>query len=815
MTQKRTYLLLSLLCSLLFSVVLGGQTLAQESTISGTVLETGSELTLSKVNVVLNETGVIVESNNKGAFIFEDLDAGNYSLSFFLEDYELVNKQIELLENQVLELVVLMEKLEVDLEEVEINDDKKAGFETGRMRNVEDMAIHAAKKTELIELERVAANLATNNSRQIYKGIAGLNIWENDGAGLQLSIGARGLDPNRTSNFNTRQNGYDISADALGYPESYYTPPSHALQKIEIVRGAASLQYGPQFGGLLNFVFKKGNEQKAFEFETLNTIGSFGLFNTFNSIGGQKNKLNYYAFYQGKRGNGWRPNSEFNQHTAFGNIHFEISPKLQIGLEYTFMNYLAQQAGGLVDYEFLQDPRQSKRERNWFKVNWNLGALKIDYKLSDKTKLNNRTFVLNAERSALGELGPINRPDPLRERDLIVGQYKNIGNETRFIHRYNIKDQYATLLLGARIYRGFSTSQLGNANDGNAPDFEYLNPNDLEGFEYEFPSLNLAFFAENLFYINPKWTVTPGFRLEQINTASDGSFKRQVISGGQVIFEETFTDKKSNNRTFVLTGLGTSYKYNNIELYGNFSQNFRSINFSDLVQATPNIIVDSLLMDERGYNIDLGLRGEVLKNRVRFDASLFYLRYKNRIGIGEITIPDPVVIEKTVAFRTNIGDARVWGLESVIESILLPSSQDKDRSISHFLNFSWLNGEYLSGLSSYVGNNVELVPPISIKTGLNFRYKTFKLSYQYSYVAQHYSDATNAITTAAATRGIIPAYNVHDLSADFRYKKFQISTGINNLFNTYYFTRRANAYPGPGIIPSDGRNFYLTLGVRL
>ena len=80
-------------------------------------------------------------------------------------------------------------------------------------------------------------------SRQIYSQVAGLNIFQNDDAGLPLNIGGRGLDPNRTSNFNTRQNGYDISADVLGYPESYYTPPSEGLGNIQIVRGAASLSY--------------------------------------------------------------------------------------------------------------------------------------------------------------------------------------------------------------------------------------------------------------------------------------------------------------------------------------------------------------------------------------------------------------------------------------------------------------------------------------------------------------------------------------------------------------------------------------------
>ena len=41
--------------------------------------------------------------------------------------------------------------------------------------------------------------------------------------------------------------------------------------------------------------------------------------------------------------------------------------------------------------------------------------------------------------------------------------------------------------------------------------------------------------------------------------------------------------------------------------------------------------------------------------------------------------------------------------------------------------------------------------------------------------------------------------------------KFKIETGINNLANEIYFTRRATGYPGPGIIPSPPRNYYLTI----
>ena len=137
-------------------------------------------------------------------------------------------------------------------------------------------------KSFLLELSM--ANLASNNARQIYNQIPGLNIYQNDDAGLQLNIGGRGLDPNRTSNFNTRQNGYDISADALGYPESYYTPPPEGLEEIQILRGAASLQYGTQFGGLINFKIKRPKPEERFELITRNTTGSNNLFTNFTSV---------------------------------------------------------------------------------------------------------------------------------------------------------------------------------------------------------------------------------------------------------------------------------------------------------------------------------------------------------------------------------------------------------------------------------------------------------------------------------------------------------------------------------------------------
>jgi len=128
-----------------------------------------------------------------------------------------------------------------------------------------------------------------------------------------------------------------------------------------------------------------------------------------------------------------------------------------------------------------------------------------------------------------------------------------------------------------------------------------------------------------------------------------------------------------------------------------------------------------------------------------------------------------------------------------------------------------LNSEYTESLETAIeGNEVELVPNVNLKTGITFRYKDFGTSFLYTYLGEQFSEATNAVRASSlAIDGLIPSYSVMDMSFTYKWKLFNFETGINNLLDERYFTRRATGYPGPGIIPSDGRSFYLTLGFTL
>ncbi|MFT7343593.1 MAG: Fe(3+) dicitrate transport protein [Lentimonas sp.] len=699
----------------------------------------------------------------------------------------------------------------LELQEAIVERERLEKFDVGILAPVRGVQITTGTNA-LISLESLQGAKSSGNPRELFGRIPGLNIWESDGSGIQIGIGGRGLSPNRAANFNTRQNGYDISADALGYPESYYTPPIEALSAIEIIRGSASLQFGTQFGGLLNFVIREPESSTPFEFTNRATVGQYGYLGNFTRISGTQGRWSYQSYYQIKTGKGYRENSEFTQQQFFSQLQYRFNEKTKLRLEYTHMDYLTQQAGGLSDLSFKQDPIQSFRDRNWFKVNWNMLALHFDYQLTKNTLFNIRTFGMLSDRSTLGFLGKITQQDPGGNREMIYGDFKNIGSEARLLKKYTLKNQMikGAFVVGARYYRGQTTSKQGRSSDGDGPDFGFINPNELENSSFSFPSSNIALFAENIVFIGNRWSVNFGVRNEIIESSAKGYYKKYNVHplNGDTLATLIFNDSNEVKRNVPLFGAGVSYKIKSTtNAYFNFTQNYRAINFTDIRINNPNIIVDSNIQDENGYTFELGLRGTFSKNWT-FDLAAFSIFYGNKIGLA----PNPGTTSK---IRTNIGDAVNYGVELFSEIDIIGVINDSAKhQLFVFTNLAYISSEYIRSLEpNYVGKQVEYVAPIIARGGIKWQYKKLTSQIQISYTSDQFSDASNAIEPSGdAVIGLVPNYTVIDLSSRYKLSdRWLIEAGVNNLTNAKYFTRRASGYPGPGILPSDGISFYGTV----
>ncbi len=685
----------------------------------------------------------------------------------------------------------------------------------GHLNEVHDNIIYSGQKNEVIILDSLDANTAQDNPRQVLGRVPGSNYSETEGNGFPSNgIGFRGLNPTQSIETNTRQNGYNIAGDIYGYPESYYLTPLDAIDRIEVIRGASSLQFGPQFGGVVNYIVKRGPEDKPFEFTTAQTGGSYGLMNSFNSIGGTKGKWNYYAFVKYEYENGARANSQLQQATGFARVEYTANDKFKIGVEYSLLRNLLHMPGGLDDATFNQDANQSLRARNWLITPWNIGALTAEYKISANTTLTLKSAVNVSKRTIVwrSEDGGPEAPDAIDPttntyvpREVENEYFKSSTTELRLLSYYKIGGRSQTLAAGVRFFDGWMKRQeggLGSVESG--PDFTNYNPGNAYENDLEFTTLNVAPFIENTFHIGKRLSVTPGFRFEYIKSTATGHVLDSTGSYNIDVNE-------SKPRYIPLAGIAFQYKTSSAtNIYANLTQAYTPISYSFLYPMGLDVDakIDPNLKDINGYNADLGWRGRV-KKYLTFDVSAFYMAHKNNIAVETLN-PNTT----PTYFETNVGDAVHIGVESYIELNIVKLFTHSTRygTLSVFNSFAYDDAKYINGL--YNGYTAEYAPKTIERFGVTYAIKRFSTTFLFSHTARSYSDANNTIFSPDAEVGIIPAYTVMDWSGTLKVKNYSIKFGMNNLTDAKYFTFRTVEYPGPGIIPSIGRTIYVGFGAR-
>ncbi|UYZ62967.1 TonB-dependent receptor [Hymenobacter weizhouensis] len=799
-----------------------GDETGKGATLTGTVLDRTGQPVEGVLVTVGDRTAV---TDARGAFRLYGLPAGEATVTVSGLSIRPVTQAVTLQSGQVQSLKLSIEEAVRELAGVTV-----AAKSVRYAPEVDGTTITAGKKNEVIQLDKLDANLVVNSARQVFAKVPGVTVWESDGSGQQINVATRGLSPNRSWEFNTRQNGYDISSDPFGYPEAYYNPPLEAVERIQIIRGGGSLQYGPQFGGLLNYELKRGPRDKKIEFETSNSVGNNGLLSSYNSLGGTVGKVSYFGYYQQRVGGGWRDNSEFNIRNVHGNVQFQATSRLRLGAEISHLYYEIQQPGGLTDAQFYQgNVRNSSRSRNWFSTPWTIPAFTADYQFSDRTRLSLKTFGLLGERNSIGLASSVgvDRPDAVNpatgqpaNRQIDRDRYRNLGSELRLLTDYGLLGQQHTLAAGLRVAAAnMSRYQQGRGDTG--ADFNLNLQAPRFGRDLSFRTRNYAAFVENIFRVGSRLTFTPGARLEFIDNEGRGYLSLNANGTENQI-------RQDSRRRVLLYGAGAELRVTDqTNLYANYSRAFRPVTFGDLTPPATSDVIDPDLKDARGFNAEVGYRGS-WGNVLTFDVDGFWLRYDDRIGTIRRFVPGSTT--QTQQFRTNIGTSVHKGVEAYVELDLVHAiTQNFD--LPHFdvfASMAFVDARYtqlrtttLAGSNLQEGdlknNRVEYAPKYTHRFGGTFAHQGFSATAQLTRVSAVFADANNTVApNATATTGRVPGYSVTDLSATYRFaKRFTLRGGINNVFDKNYFTRRSGGYPGPGILPADGRTWFASVGVKL
>jgi Fe(3+) dicitrate transport protein len=752
------------------------------------------------VRVELRETGLQTTTDSVGRFGFSGLFAGTYTVIATPENRAPLRRVVTVRSGAIAEIALDLGEGPAMLEPLVVTAARPLHV-IGHLPDVRDNVIYAGKKSEVITLDSLHANLAQDVERQILGRIPGAHFSETAAAGFPSNgVGFRGLNPTQSVEMNTRQNGVNLAADLYGYPETYYTPPSEALDRIEVVRGAGSLAFGPQFGGTINYVVRKGALATRPSFATNLSSGSYGLLNGFSAVAGGTARSTYYAFVDYRGQSGWRPHSDFRQVTGYGSATFRASERLTLGFDYTLFRNRIHMPGGLSDAEFTRNPRQSFRARNWLASPWNVVATRLQYRFSPTASWETVLSYLAGDRHLVwrNEEGGAQAADAIDPEtgDLVPREvereiFHNATVESRVTFEQRWLGRPGTTAVGIRL--GANNMQRFEGGPGSTgSDFDMT----LYGGTWEralrLKTTSAAGFVESTVRASNRFSITPGVRFEYVRSQAAG-----------------YTDVTSSfvprSLAYPLFGLGAEYvTSSSTALYANLTQAYRPVLYAELTPLGSIARVDSSLHSARGFNADLGWRG-TMGALLKVDLSAFYLHYGDRVG----TRTGDDGAGGTIIETANIGNSTHRGVEVYLE--FDPPGRS---GLDLFTSFAYVDARYTSGV--FRGNRVEQAPRVVERSGITYTRGRLAATAQVSHTSASYGDANNSvIPTEDAAAGLVPAYTLLDWSGQFRLgRKTTLSAGINNLANRQYFTKRTDEYPGPGILPGIGRSLYLTIGSR-
>lgn len=802
---------------------------SQKSRITGLVLdnENGESIAGATISVQLNEktlNGCV--SDLDGSFVVAVEHSGAATLTVRTIGYEAYSKEVDLQPNKQIEVVVRLTGKAFQAEPVVV-----IGKSYTAQRKLPGTATQVDPKT--IKLVNPIG------TQEMLEYVPGVNGFADDGMGnSRLNIGVRGLNPRRSSRVLVLEDGIPIQPAPYVYANMYYNPPTERIERIEILKGSAAIEYGPQtMGGVINYITTRPRSSFGAHFDV--TGGTNGFLSTFAEIGGigtDVMRTDMQLLF--KRGDGFRENNSFNQYN--GTLKFTIIPdskktlyiKANANYELSNATYT-----GLTEYSFLNDPDFNPKEDDEFTV-WRTGldliyTESLSQKLTAMTKAyinvfdrrwwrENDIFVNAAAYQANpNEIVPVPWYDPGdlirigngQDNFGILRRFNTMGVEQTYSLSHSLLGHPLESKIGGRLHwERFKDDKV----TGNAPDAR-------EGIYYR----------ENL----EDSTITILGSSDHYETTALALYAHEGLTAGNLtlslgtrfeVFEQEQIDRLNgaiySDRTSVvfLPGFGINYQFGAFNAFGGIHRGYTppssgALKVLDFGNNSSSGGLD--LESEKSWNVELGLRGAL--PWIGFELAGFNISVEDMVAAGRGTV------FKNLGRVDSRGVEAGGKLKSSIWSDFLPD-----------LNFSytWLNTEVVEGrIPSAIlagdadvdiaGNELPYAPHHTVTAGLAREFDFgLTLRADAHFVGESFTDFENITTkTSRGDTGPIPSYTTFSASAAWKASPhWTFSITGKNLTDEVYIGSRLHSNPrqpeaslSSGIIPGGRRQVNVSVGYTI
>lgn len=619
------------------------------------------------------------------------------------------------------------------------------------------------------ELE--ASHVFTVN--EALRKVPGVNARDEEGFGLRPNIGIRGLNPTRSAKITLLEDGIPLAYAPYGDNASYYHPQVDRYDRIEVLKGAGSMLYGPQtIGGVINYITPTPPQR--FGGYVQGVVGNRDYFNGKINVGGKGLLFDYSR----KQGDGARDNMEHqlddlnlkyvtplgsNQAlTLRANYYTEDSTITYSGLTQAEFDRL-----GARYNPFKNDKFDIKRTgvSATHEVDFGKGALLLTNLYYSRF---DRDWWRQASNSQDSQCGGAFNASRLAGTVVNADTCNSIQGRLRSYTTWGIEPR----LTIAHKMGEFQAGIKAHFEEQNRKQVNGTSPTARNGTLVEDNQRNTdawSAYMSNRFDIG-QFGITPIVRYEYID--SKRTNKQTGVTGSSTV-------------TATMPGIGVTWNPNKqLTVFSSLHKGFAPQRVEDLIGSTGTVTdVDA----EESINFELGLRSQ-LTPWASVQAAYFRNDYDNLIAVGSIAGGSTPLSQ---------GKALFEGLE-------LSAKAEMKNGFFGRLAYTWLPtadqttayrrvDTQTTVAGSAPGLRQPYAPEHMLTTAVGYATGPVRAEVEAQYVSKQYSDFANTSAPAAnGQTGIIDGYTIWNASLNYQFHPKGATvflTGKNLVDKTYIVDR--------------------------
>jgi len=625
--------------------------------------------------------------------------------------------------------------------------------------------------------EEAIRNTGATGLGEAMRAVPGVKVVESTGTGnsdTKLNIGVRGLDPRLSARSTLLLDEVPIAVAPYGQPQASLFPVSlFSVSAIDVVRGGASVRFGPQnVGGVINLRTRPIPERLSAAAVT--QTDQWGDTMVGLQVGGTTGMVGVEAEYTPRFGEGYREESAKEIHG--GLLKVQVTPTRTLTLRSTTHGWYEESElpGGLFPTDFAEDRRQSLRPLDAFSGRRVGTALDLKWQPSSELQaqiLGYYTWSHRAYRLA-------DRPEPDASLiSFLPRTYGVFGVEPRVAWRFRALGMTHSLSAGYR--RAFEEARYEESTlDRVTADTEVVREDDAQ------LAADAAYLEDEIALFGDKVRINAGLRLEDVRIARRDNLRQELLGA---------------DYTALLPAGSVAWVADpRVTLFGGYARSFGSPQFLQLALAA----AEDKLTEEIADTFEVGVRGQDI-GPFGGELTAFHLRFQDQIQFGDTTFE-------------NIGETWHTGVEGALS--FWPGFWIEALDGLEFeVGDTFLVTEIAAG--PYAGNELPYAPRHSVWWEASFEAENgLTLGVDAWWEATQFSDERNTVEEdSTGAIGQIPAFMVWNVRAGWKAEidehwSIDLRAGVKNVFDEDYWYRSDDV--NAGILPSRSRTFYSAMGVR-